>query len=242
MPPPGQDSLINTYSAKSGDGIHYTFEPGPRVDHPSRRLIDPSVIWFNSSWHYESPKGVPQEGAFHYLSPDGIHFTQVPYIPSDPMHNWTGNYMVNAPGELRFYGTGVFNIWFKSSPNGGTWSPYVNTNITGGDPTVVRISQDSYLMIYTGPQYPPAGLNTIDPSENMIRVYPNPSRGLLFIRIPGSCQGPVHYIICDLLGNTVMRGRLSEKISEINISNLTPGGYILTLHEELSGSYFIVKK
>ena len=46
------DSLINTYSAFSTDGIHYEFEPGARADHPSQRLIDPAVAFFNHSWHY----------------------------------------------------------------------------------------------------------------------------------------------------------------------------------------------
>jgi hypothetical protein len=72
---PGSDSSINTYSAISADGIHYAFEPNPRVDHPSRRVIDPAVIYFNGSWQYSAPAGAPQEGAYHYTSSDGLNFT-----------------------------------------------------------------------------------------------------------------------------------------------------------------------
>lgn len=241
MPPPGQDSLINTYSAKSGDGIHYFFEPAPRVDHPTRRLIDPAVIRFNNAWHYESPKGAPQEGAFHYISPDGIHFSQVSDIVSDPMHNWTGNYLVNNPGDLRFYGTGVPGIWFNSSPNGGIWTGYTNTNLAGGDPTVVKVGSDNYLMIYTGQQYP-MGLNEITPDENGIRIYPNPSSGLLFIRFDGNPQGSRDFLLFNTQETIVMSGTLPEKVNEINIQDIVPGAYFLKISEGRERSFFIIRK
>ena len=231
MPLPGQDSIINTYSAKSSDGIHYLFEPNPRVDHPTRRLIDPAVIWFNNSWHYESPKGAPQEGAFHYISPDGIHFSKVPDIPSDPAHNWTGNYLVNNPGDLRFYGTGVPGIWFKSSPNGGQWSDYTNTNLMGGDPTVVKVSSESFIMIFTGPQYP-VGINDTDPQQQGIKVYPNPTSGLLIIQLYDKPVGSKDFLLCDLRGTVVRSGKLTEKVNQINVGDIVPGGYILMISDD----------
>lgn len=72
--PQGLDSTVNTYSAVSADGIHYTFEPTPRVDHPTRRVIDPAMISFNGTWHYSGPIGAPQEGAYHYTSTNGLLF------------------------------------------------------------------------------------------------------------------------------------------------------------------------
>ena len=44
----GLDETVNTYSATSPDGIHYTFDPGIRVDHPTKPVIDPAVIYFKN--------------------------------------------------------------------------------------------------------------------------------------------------------------------------------------------------
>ncbi len=41
----GLDSTVNTYSAKSSDGINFYFESGERVDQPSNRVIDPAIIF-----------------------------------------------------------------------------------------------------------------------------------------------------------------------------------------------------
>jgi hypothetical protein len=159
MPPPGGDSIIDTYSAVSTDGVNYTFEPGPRVNHPTSRVIDPAVIWFRGGWHYVSPIGAPQDGAYHYVSPDGLHFSRVPDIRSDPAHNWTGNFVVNDTNDLRFYGCGP-NIWFNSSPDGGNWLGYTPTNVRGGDPSVVKLGANDYLMVYVGQPY--AGVANAD--------------------------------------------------------------------------------
>ena len=47
-PPMGLDETVNTYSATYTDGIHYTFDPGIRVDHPTKPVIDPAVIYFKN--------------------------------------------------------------------------------------------------------------------------------------------------------------------------------------------------
>jgi len=105
MPAGGQDATINTYSGLSTDGINYHFEPGPRFDHPTSRVIDPAVTVFNGTWHYTAPIGAPQDGAYHCTSADGLVFTQTASISSDNTHNWTGNLLVDG-SSLRFYGRG----------------------------------------------------------------------------------------------------------------------------------------
>ncbi|MCX6153050.1 MAG: T9SS type A sorting domain-containing protein [Candidatus Kapabacteria bacterium] len=147
----GMDSTINTYSAVSNDGIHYTFENGARYDHPTNRVIDPAVTFFNNQWHYLSPIGAPQDGAYHCTSADGINFALQANIPSDNMHNWTGNFLVDN-NELRFYGCGQ-NIWYNTSNDAVTWKNYIKTNINGGDPSVVKLGNNSYMMIYVGQPY-----------------------------------------------------------------------------------------
>lgn len=51
LPMGGLSQIVNCYSAKSDDGIHYTYEPNARVDHLTKPLIDPAVIYFNGGWH-----------------------------------------------------------------------------------------------------------------------------------------------------------------------------------------------
>jgi uncharacterized protein (TIGR02145 family) len=148
----GLDSAINTYSAISSDGINYQFESSARYDNPIQKVIDPAVINFGNEWHYISPKGAPQDGAFHCTSNDGLIFSEKAIIPSDNFHNWTGNFMVDNSSELRFYGCGQ-NIWFNNSSDGYIWQGYNTTNLRGGDPTVVKIDNSDYLAIYVGEPY-----------------------------------------------------------------------------------------
>ncbi len=149
-PPMGLDETVNTYSATSKDGIHYSLDPGIRVDHPTKPVIDPAVIFFKNLWHYTAPAGAPQDGAHHHTSMDGLDFTEQLPLPSDNTHNWTGNMMHESAGVIRFYGAGGSGIWFSESANGSAWGPYQMTNIQGGDPSVLKRGDNDYLMIYVG--------------------------------------------------------------------------------------------
>lgn len=222
VPPPLLDSTVNTYSAVSSDGINYQFEPDARVDVLDNRVIDPAVIRFGPGWHYIAPAGAPQEGAYHYLSPNGLDFNAVPMIPSDPMHNWTGNYVVDSPTELRYYGAGPNGVWYNSSPNGGVWSGYVNTNILGGDPSVVKVATNSYLLVYVGQPY-----NTVVTEEGASLipiVAPVPARGLLLIRGHTIVQ---HYRIKSFTGQCLREGK--PKGDGIPVFDLPAGVYLLDL-------------
>lgn len=233
MPVAGGDSIINTYSASGTDGIHYTFEQNARVDVSNNRVIDPSVIYFNSMWHYLAPKGAPQDGAFHYISADGINFTTTPLILSDATHNWTGNYMTSNNTELRFYGCGGSSIWYNSSANGGMWNGYVSTNIQGGDPSVVPVSSNNYLIVYVGQPYLTA-LDEIENEENETRIYPNPYSSEFNINIFTASSQPVGISVKDVHGRTVKT--LDQTIAEGNnrlqideLGSLKQGIYLLQI-------------
>ncbi len=224
MPTGGLTEIVNCYSAKSHDGVHYSFEPNARVDQPSKPLIDPAVIYFNNSWHYTAPAGAPQDGAYHYVSPDGLNFSQVPSIPSDNQHNWTGNLMLNNATELRFYGSGPF-IWYNSSPNGGQWNGFVSTNIQGGDPSVLRVSDNQYLMVYVGMPYT-SGVEDLGFSLRSATIFPNPSRDVLHLRSQENNLA-YEYDVISLDGRMLKTGR--SESNSMDVQGLPEGIYLLKI-------------
>ncbi|HRW76558.1 MAG TPA: hypothetical protein P5563_11680, partial [Saprospiraceae bacterium] len=198
-PSMGLDATVNTYSAISTDGIHYTFDPGIRVDHPTKPVIDPAVIYFKNLWHYTAPAGAPQDGAHHHTSPDGLTFIEQTGLPSDNAHNWTGNLMLESPALVRFYGAGSGGIWFSESDNGATWGPYQSTNIQGGDPTVLKRGEDDYLMIYVGP---PGTTALLEPAirQEDVQIDWMADSGELVIRYSPIRPAKVGVVVHDLLG------------------------------------------
>lgn len=224
IPKMGLDSMINTYSAKSNDGIHFNFEPNARVDEAANRVIDPAVIYFKNSWHYIAPIGSPQQGAYHYVSPDGLQFASVPNIPSDNMHNWTGNFMVYDNNALRFYGSGPF-IWYNVSPNGGQWNGFVNTNIQGGDPSVIKISEKNYLMVFVGSPYLTNNENSIKDPERFI-LFPNPVKNRLEIHCKNQ-NDEFDYKIYSLSGQLIDSGM--HRTSSVEVDHLSSGFYFIEL-------------
>ncbi len=199
------DTSVNTYSAISDDGINYTLEPGIRFTLPDRPVIDPAVIKFRGLCHLVNPfTNQTSGGAFHNISNDGLNFTRVADIPSDNAHSWIGNYMIKDTNELRFYGSGM-GIWYAYSPNGGTWSSYFSTNVTGGDPSVLKLSESNYLMIYTGPPYS-TSISSNSNSVNdfyLYQNYPNPFNPVTNLEFGISDLGFVTLKVFDITGNEI---------------------------------------
>lgn len=223
LPPMGLDSTINTYSAISTDGINYNFEPNARFDHPTNKIIDPAVMYFNGQWHYTCPIGAPQDGAYHATSLDGINFTQQADIPSDPLHNWTGNMLWENPTEMRFYGSGP-TLWHNSTADGFTWNGYVATNLTGGDPTAVKISPNNYFIIYVGPPY----ITSLSESnyKEEFKLYPNPAADV--ITLSGLPDGKFAYGLFSAAGAKICDGTIAN-YHPVDISALHPGNYTLMI-------------
>jgi len=80
-PAEGLTTIINSYSAVIENGIMCAFEPEPRFNIADRPVIDPTAMYFRGQWHYIAPRGAPQEGAHHTVSPDGIVVVPKPYDP-----------------------------------------------------------------------------------------------------------------------------------------------------------------
>ena len=233
--PPGPNS-ISTHSAIGTDGIHYLFEPGARFTQSGRNVIDPAVTLLRDTFHFTSPKGAPQDGAFHASSTDGLNFTQLADIVSDSSHQWTGNLMIDSLA-MKFYGTGArgTTIWLRSTSNGNVWSPYVATNIAGGDPAVVKIRRRPFVMIFTGEPV----LTAV--SEIKIRnnfdVYPNPTSELLNV-VFHQLSLNVQLKIFDLTGremgwkkSKMDSGTWGQKIS-LDLSEFSDGLYFLLVQND----------
>jgi len=229
MPGLGEDSIINTYSAVSTDGINFSFENFACVDVDTSRVIDPSVIKFKGTWHYLAPAGAPQQGAFHYISPNGTKFNRVLMIPSDNQHNWTGNYMVNDTGELRFYGCGAA-IWYNSSPNGGLWNGYIHTNLKGGDPSVVKINDSLYHIIYVGAPYS-TSLKQIN--ETTFNFFPNPANQIINFQTDLSID---NIVITDITGHQI---EITPHHHQLDVSSFANGIYFISFR---SNEVYITKK
>ncbi|TAH40756.1 MAG: T9SS type A sorting domain-containing protein [Bacteroidetes bacterium] len=235
--PPGMNT-IGTYSAIGTDGVHYTFEQGVRFSQVGRNCIDPAVTIFRDTFHYTSPKGAPQDGAFHAVSTDGLNFSQVADISSDAQHNWTGNMMVDSLA-LKFYGSGGQYMWFSATGNGNVWSPYQHLNLSGGDPAIIKIPGRNHILIYTGPPVI-SGLSEVKQADNII-VYPNPVLNTL--HVSGiSISGAIKFSILDINGRLIQHGFLTENKNEIALMSKSAGLHLLILETEhgLSQTYFQV--
>lgn len=228
MPMPGGDSIINTYSAVSIDGIHYSFEPGARVDVSDKKVIDPAVIRFNNLWHFTAPIGAPQDGAYHFISNDGLNFNRVSDIGSDNQHNWTGNLMVENGTEIRFYGAGS-SLWYNRSSDAGVWQGYTPLNLQGGDPSVLKIEDSNYLIVFVGPPY--AISTHPDFQAQDFSVYPNPVNQKLTLGFESFKPGYTWHLY-NSQGQQVMVQEICSAKAVVEVSELSRGLYIWVLQND----------
>ncbi|NQW30220.1 MAG: exo-alpha-sialidase [Ignavibacteria bacterium] len=224
-PAGGLDSVVDTYSAIGVGGINYTFESGERFGNPTRPVIDPTVFRYKNLWHYIAPIGAPQEGAYYATSADGLNFDRRKNIASDNTHNWTGNMCNDNSGRLRFYGSGPW-LWYANQITDSTWSAYTNTNLHGGDPSVIHIPEkNQYVIIYVGEPYVTGfedDHSEIQNSSHALSIYPQPASTFCIVKnLP-----PDEYqvVATDLLGNQF---HVPFSNSVVNTSALNPGCYYL---------------
>ena len=236
FPMMGLDASVNTYSAVGIDGIHFQFEPDARVDHPAIRVIDPAVILFKNNWHYTAPIGAPQAGAFHYVSPNGLNFSQVSNINSDPAHNWTGNFVLADTQTLRFYGSGQGNLWFNTSTNGGVWTGYTPINLMGGDPSAVRLPA-GYLIIYVGQPYATPVQEPL-PAEAAFEVFPNPAGSTLYLRSRSGIAAEGNYYLYTVEGRLLQQGVLTPETTLILLDMVDGDGHAFLLQIVCGGQVY----
>ena len=78
----------------------------------------------------------------------------------------------------------------------------------------------------------------VERQSEFIEVYPNPSRGLLFIK-SSSPFNELRYKISDMSGKTILKGEFTRQDIQMDIKNIKKGTYILTV---ISPTDSVVKK
>jgi hypothetical protein len=86
-----------------------------------------------------------------------------------------------------------------------------------------------------------SGIEENNPStgSGAFAVYPNPTDGILNVRLPnppapferGICDSPTEYRISNMMGHTLMSGKITAEPQQIDVSGLPEGMYFITVGE-----------
>lgn len=139
-----------------------------------------------------------------------IHYVQV-YTDS--------SYISGAPYIINY--TNDEYMWYKE----GIYPPLVID---------YTLTSSAALNPYTGTSYlastPATDINEIDNANLIFNVFPNPANETVTIKIDDKLVGSVYSFI-DQLGRTILTGKLISVSSNINISELSSGFYLLKVGE-----------
>ena len=76
------------------------------------------------------------------------------------------------------------------------------------------------------------GLKPIDRSETPLKIFPNPTAGMLTIERTVQGNPNAHLTIYNSIGKIVFRSNLNIRLQTIDVSSLSPGIYILTILDD----------
>ncbi len=176
-------SIPAIHSAISGDGVHYTYEPGVRLSVEGRPVIDCAAVLHQGVFHLyapdngtqldrgqrpgqEPPQDRPRSGiGYHATSKDGLNFTRAEDVTIDGRRRWLGNAQSDGI-VITFYGTGDGGgpptpgeqqrggLWVATSADGQTWKLALAPAIMGGDPGAVATRDGGLIVVITGEPRP----------------------------------------------------------------------------------------
>ncbi|GAB4290930.1 MAG: hypothetical protein Kow0068_16290 [Marinilabiliales bacterium] len=125
-----------------------------------------------------------------------------------------------------------------------------NNSILSGNSNAWAIGEIAVSTISNGNNTITQGLlqpsnivNTINKTEfYLIKVFPNPCKNQLIIYHP-KYQSPIYYLLSDVTGKIHISGKIEKNREQINISQLKPGMYSLTLYDNIKihSTYKIIK-
>ena len=76
-------------------------------------------------------------------------------------------------------------------------------------------------------------LNTASNALSEIKVYPNPTKGILNINLDSNIFGESTFVMYDIQGREVVTKKSSNPIETLNIENFSEGIYMLTIENDL---------
>lgn len=71
------------------------------------------------------------------------------------------------------------------------------------------------------------GINESKVAQTDVSIYPNPSVGRIFVRVP---DGSFEYTITNMLGNVVQTGISQSSIADIELTSLSKGTFFITIN------------
>ncbi len=153
-PPPMRPAI---YSAIGDTPGRFTMETGVRSPDAGAGVVDASVVRFRGRWHlFAHPHGGGARGAgYHAVSEDGLDFRRVEDVVV-PGGQWIGNAFAESDELLRYFGAamgapgGSGSVWSGRSRDGMEWTREPGPRARGGDASVARLRDGSYLMLVVG--------------------------------------------------------------------------------------------
>ena len=82
------------------------------------------------------------------------------------------------------------------------------------------------------------GIDEIN-DEDLV-IYPNPSKGILFVKTCHGASLQSEYRIINILGETISSGKISSETQKVDVSNLPDGIYLLKIHDKFLK--FVIEK
>jgi hypothetical protein len=246
---PTDDKIPETYSAVSGDGIHFTLENGARFSGGGSPALDPSLLWIGDTLHYFAGGG-GMNWNWHAVLTDGLNFDRRANFSVSEMMMSNG---IPAGSGYRFYGftnRPPQNIQSIYSADGEVWTkdPGIRLErdaqypLEGNyvkDPAIV-FKDSQYIMYYVTRKPEFSGVGEPDgsaPSGALLRIHPNPASASTTISFELRSSTRVYIAVYDLLGRE--RTRLvdaemsaGEHEALFDASRLPGGMYFCRLRAE----------
>ena len=82
------------------------------------------------------------------------------------------------------------------------------------------------------------GIDEIN-NEDLV-VYPNPSKGIIFVKTCHNASLQSEYRIINLLGETISSGKISSETQKVDVLDLPDGIYLLKIHDKFLK--FVIEK
>lgn len=119
----------------------------------------------------------------------------------------------------------------NSLPADGVWTLHVNDPYNGDGGTINTFRLDLCYVV-------PAALSTPNNLLSSVKVYPNPSKGIINITLPETIEKSI-VSLHDIQGRAILTKETSDSNEFLNIENLQDGVYLLTIENGLNK---VVKK